>query len=57
MDEIYEKNIEVLKDTEEALARFASLIKEAFEPQPDLELFGIQSTVGNSWTHCIRGGL
>jgi len=32
MDEIYEKNIEVAKDTEEALAIFAALIKEAFEP-------------------------
>jgi hypothetical protein len=32
MDEIYEKNIEVAADTEEALTRFAALIKEAFEP-------------------------
>ena len=32
MDEIYEKNIGVAKDTEEALIRFAALIKEAFEP-------------------------
>jgi hypothetical protein len=32
MDEIYEKNIEIAKDTEEALARFAALINEAFEP-------------------------
>jgi hypothetical protein len=32
MDEIYEKNIVVMKDTEEALTRFATLIKEAFEP-------------------------
>jgi hypothetical protein len=32
MDEIYEKNIEVAKDTEEALTRFAALINEAFEP-------------------------
>jgi hypothetical protein len=32
LDEIYEKNIEVVADTEEALIRFAALIKEAFEP-------------------------
>jgi hypothetical protein len=31
MDEIYEKNIEVAKDTEEALTRFAVLINDVFE--------------------------
>ena len=31
LDEIYEKNVVVARDTEEALVRFAALIKEAFE--------------------------
>jgi hypothetical protein len=32
LDEIYEKNVAVVRNTEEALAVFAALIKEAFEP-------------------------
>ena len=32
LDEIYEDNIAVVSKTEEALGRFAGLIKEAFEP-------------------------
>ena len=32
LDEIYDKNIVVITDTEEVLARFATLIKEGFEP-------------------------
>jgi hypothetical protein len=32
LDEIYEKNVVIVNDTEEALDRFATLIKEAFEP-------------------------
>ena len=32
LDEIYEENIVIITDTEEGLAKFATLIKEAFEP-------------------------
>ncbi len=32
LDGIYEKNIVIIADTEKALTRFATLIKEAFEP-------------------------
>jgi hypothetical protein len=32
LDEIYEKNIVIINDTEETLARFAALVRETFEP-------------------------
>jgi len=46
MDEIYEKNIVVANDTEEALTRFATLIKEAFEPYEIRSCFGSNPRLG-----------
>ena len=57
MDEIYDKNIVIIADTEEALDRFATLIKEAFEPHQIRSYLESNPRLGISRTYCIRGGL
>ena len=46
LDEIYEKNIVISTDTEEAVARFATLIKEAFEPYEIRQYFESSPRLG-----------
>jgi|WetSurSiteA1Bulk_404760.scaffolds.fasta_scaffold01242_5 hypothetical protein len=46
LDEIYEKNIVIIADNEEALARFATLIKETFEPYEIQEYFESNPRLG-----------